>query len=84
MPELHKQHGVCTVWLFGSFARGEDNEESDVNVLVEFDRPASLLTLARLRRRLEEVLGREVEVGTPESLSAAARERVLKERILVA
>jgi hypothetical protein len=70
--------------VFGSVARGDDDEGSDVNVLVDFERPASLFTLARVKRRLEEVLGRDVELGTAESLSHASRERILKERVLVA
>jgi predicted nucleotidyltransferase len=84
LPDLREQLGVCSLWLFGSYARGEDTPESDVNVLVEFDRPASLFTLARIKHRLQASLRREVELGTPESLSKASRERVLKERILVA
>jgi predicted nucleotidyltransferase len=84
LPDLRQDLGVCTLWLFGSMARGEDTDESDVNVLVEFDRPASLFTLARVKHRLQAALRRDVELGTPDSLSKASRERVMKERVLVA
>ena len=84
LPELRERYGVCGLWLFGSVARGEDDEDSDVNLLAEFEGAASLFTLARLKRHLEIVLGRHVELGTPEGLSRASRDPIMKERILVA
>ena len=51
---------VRKAWLFGSFSRGEETAQSDVDILVEFDRsgkPVTLLTYARMWRELEERLG---------------------------
>jgi uncharacterized protein len=84
LPELRERFGVQQVWLFGSFARGEDKPDSDVNVLVELPPGATLFTLARIKRSLEEVLKRDVDVGTSGGLSRVARERVLKECVCVA
>jgi uncharacterized protein len=84
LPELRERFGVQQVWLFGSFARGEDKPESDVNVLVELEPGATLFTLSRIKHRLQEVLQREVDVGTSGGLSRVARERVMKECALVA
>ena len=56
---------VKKAWLFGSFSRGEETAESDVDILVEFDRtgkPVTLLTYARIWRELEERLGRSVDL----------------------
>lgn len=56
---------VKKAWLFGSFSRGEETENSDVDILVEFDRtgkPVTLLTYARIWRELKEQLGRDVDL----------------------
>lgn len=72
---------VKTLFLFGSVARGEATSESDVDLLVEFNRPVGLFTLLGLQSYLEELLGCSVDVGTPNSLRPHLRETVLKEAI---
>jgi predicted nucleotidyltransferase len=66
--------------VFGSLARGEGNEESDVDLLVELEPGRSLLDLAELKVELEEVLGRRVDVITYDSLHPLLRDRVLREQ----
>jgi predicted nucleotidyltransferase len=56
------------VRVFGSVARGRARAGSDVDLLVDMDRDASLLDQVRLRRALEELLGIEVDVVTSRSL----------------
>lgn len=73
--------GVVRAAVFGSFARGEANEASDVDFLVEFESGRSLVDLAGLRLDLCEVLGREVDVATPASLHPGMRDRVLRESV---
>ena len=84
MPELSSRFGVRHLLVFGSFARGTPRPDSDVDLLVEFDRNVSLLGLASLRTRLEALLGRVVEVGTLDSLRPAARDEVMQEALRVA
>jgi predicted nucleotidyltransferase len=84
LPDLRERFGVQEVWLFGSFARAEDKPDSDVNVLVELPPGATLFTLSRIKHSLEELLKRDVDVGTSGGLSRVARERVLKESVRVA
>jgi len=72
--------GVRRASVFGSLARGEGNEESDVDLLVELEPGRSLLDLAELKVELEEVLGRRVDVITYDSLHPLLRERVLREQ----
>jgi len=84
MPELARDYHVTSVWVFGSIARGEDGPTSDADVLVEFSRTPTLFTLARLQRRLEELVGRPVDVGTPDSLREAIRTSVMREALRVA
>jgi uncharacterized protein len=56
------RHHGRRVRLFGSAARGDDRPDSDVDLLVDFDRESSLFDLIRLTRELEELLGRPVDV----------------------
>jgi uncharacterized protein len=86
MPNLREKYSVDSLALFGSVARGEDDPESDVDVLVDFDPEArpTLLTLYGLGAYLEELLGCEVDIGTTRSLKPRVRERILAERLLVA
>jgi hypothetical protein len=84
MPELRSRYGVDGLSIFGSVARDEHDSQSDVDVLVTFSRPVSLFGLASLRLRLVEILGREVDLGTPNSLRPFVRERVMHEALRVA
>ncbi|MBL0129282.1 MAG: nucleotidyltransferase family protein [Flavobacteriales bacterium] len=72
--------GVERLGLFGSFARDEARADSDVDLLVEFD-PArkSLRNLVGLSRFLHELLGRSVELVTPQSLNRFTAEHILKQ-----
>lgn len=78
-----KQQGVRRAAIFGSFARGEETPESDVDLLVELDEGKSLLDLVRLKISLEETLGRRVDVTTPRSLHPKIREQALKDAVAV-
>ena len=73
--------GVKSLALFGSVARDEATAESDVDFLVEFDRPIGLFDFSRVRLYLEDILGCSVDMGTPDSLKEYLRERVLGEKI---
>ena len=76
--------GVKSMSLFGSVARGEARPDSDVDLLVEFNRPVGLFGLVALQNRLEELLGCPVDVGTLDSLKASIRSQVMEECVHVA
>jgi predicted nucleotidyltransferase len=80
---LRADHGVKSLTLFGSVARDEAQPSSDVDLLVEFDRPTGYFGLVRLQLRLQELLGCEVNVGTPGSLRPTMRKRIAQEAIHV-
>ncbi|MDA0842320.1 MAG: nucleotidyltransferase family protein [Planctomycetota bacterium] len=82
--KLNNEYGVASLSLFGSVARGEAGETSDVDVLVEFNRPTGYFGLVKLQLYLEEVLGCSVDVCTPGGLKPRMREEVLKEAVRVA
>jgi predicted nucleotidyltransferase len=75
------RHGASNVKVFGSVARGEANDKSDVDLLVELERGRSLMDHAALMIDLEEFLGRRVEIATPRGLKPRIREHVLAEAI---
>ncbi len=82
-PELER-HGVSSLSLFGSMARGEDGPDSDVDILVEFGRPAGLFDFVRVRRRLEDALGRRVDLVTPDALRPTMRAAILRDAVRAA
>jgi predicted nucleotidyltransferase len=77
--------GVTSLALFGSTARNESSIESDVDLLVEFDRPVGLFHFFSVQHRLEEILGaRKVDLVQRGALHPALREHILAEAIRVA
>jgi predicted nucleotidyltransferase len=81
-----KRHSVKKIFLFGSYARGEGREESDLDFIVAFepDAEVGLFAFARLRRRLNELLGREVDLVTPEAIRPEMREEIWREAVRAA
>lgn len=78
---LAAQHGARHVRVFGSVARGDADERSDVDFLVELEKGRSLLDLGGLLMDLQDLLGRRVDVTTERGLKARIRSRVLAEAI---
>jgi len=78
-PEMAAQYKVREIGLFGSFVRGEQGGDSDVDVLVDFDEGADLFDLVGLALFLEEELQREVDVVPKRALRAELRETVFQE-----
>ena len=73
-------HDAVNPRVFGSVARGEDTEQSDLDVLVDpVDGKTSLITLIQLKRALESALGVKADVLTPLSINERYRDRVLKD-----
>jgi predicted nucleotidyltransferase len=77
---------VKTLHLFGSVLRGEAGQESDVDILVEFEEDAKvgLFEFARLQERLAEILGQPVDLVTKDALHAYLRREILEEAIRAA
>ena len=77
---ITRKHGAVRASLFGSYARGDAREDSDLDVLVELEPGRSLLDLVRLERELRDALGLDVDVVTPNSLHPLIHDRVMAER----
>lgn len=76
---LAERHGLRDVRVFGSMARGDADEASDVDLLVVLPSGRTGLALGALLMDVQDLLGRRVDVVTERSLHPALRERVLKE-----
>ena len=81
--DILKRFGVKKAALFGSVVRGEATEESDIDLLVEFEDNKSLLDLVRLKMKLEEQLDRKVDVLTYNSLHPLLKEKILSEQKVI-
>ncbi len=77
-------HAVASLSLFGSVARDEATDVSDVDLLVEFDREVGLFEFARLRRYLADLLGCRADLVTLDALRPEMRERILREAVRAA
>ncbi len=77
--EVAKRHGAYNVRIFGSVARGEEDEKSDIDFLVTLEAGRSLLDHASLLLDLQKLLGRKVDVVTEKGIKARIRERILRE-----
>ena len=83
LADYFKTQPVLKAYLFGSFARGEENAQSDIDLLIQFDHstPIGLFSYARMHRELEERLGCKVDLveeGTLRPAVAAAAAKDLK------
>ena len=82
-PGLRKKYGVKSLSVFGSMARGDDREESDVDVLVSFEGKATFDNFIGLKLDLEDLFGRSVDLLTPKCLGPEMQVEIEREAILV-
>lgn len=80
---LLKEAGVVRSSLFGSYARGEATDKSDIDILVEFSGGKSLLDLVDLEFKLEGVLGKKVDLVTFNSISPYIKDYIQKDQIQI-
>ena len=79
--EVAARHGASQVRVFGSFARGTQQNDSDLDLLIDLAPGRSLLDLIAIQQDLEDLLSRRVDVVTARSLSPYFRDSVLKDAI---
>ena len=73
--------GVRSLDVFGSVARGESGPGSDVDLLVDFDKPIGLFHFFRVQRRLEEILGCRVDLVMRDAVKRQLRDRIFAEAV---
>ena len=76
---IARQHGIMNVRIFGSVARGEDNPQSDIDFLVDLEEGRSLFDLGGALVKLQELLGRKVDIVTERGLHWYLRKEIMQE-----
>jgi len=77
---LKETYNVEEIGIFGSYARGEETEESDIDILVEFNKPIGW-EFVDLKQYLEQILGKDVDLVTKKALKPQIKDFILKEVI---
>ena|SRR4030042_36000 len=81
--ELRHEYHVKEIGIFGSYLRGEQKETSDVDILVEFERPIGLIEFVRLKNYLSDLLGSNVDLVMKKALKPRIGQRILSEVLYV-
>ena len=79
LVEICRQNDVAKIGVFGSMARGEATEQSDIDLIVEFSKRKSLLALVALERKMSETLGRRVDLLTEAAISPYLRDSIMND-----
>ena len=79
--QVAARRGATNVRIFGSVARGEDDERSDIDFLVDMEPGRSIFDLGGLLMELQDLLGHQVDVVTERGLRARIKEEVLREAV---
>ena len=77
--QLRSEFGVIEVGIFGSVVRGEQAAGSDIDILVEFERPIGFVRFMRLEKRLADLVGMPVDLVTKKALKPHMGKRILEE-----
>ncbi|MBI5733387.1 MAG: nucleotidyltransferase family protein [Candidatus Kerfeldbacteria bacterium] len=78
-----RSRGVSLVGIFGSYTRGEANENSDIDLLVRFTNPKSLFEIIKIEQDLSYKLGRRIDLVTESALHPYLRPKVFKDLKIV-
>ncbi len=82
-PTLKERFKVKSIGIFGSCLRGEQDERSDIDILVEFSGVIDLFEFMRLENFLSDILGREVDLVMKDALKPRIKKRILEEAVYV-
>jgi len=77
--EFTEQFGLKEIGIFGSYVRGEQREESDIDILVELEKPVGFVKFLKLENALSQILGVRVEIVTRKALKPHIGKRILQE-----
>ena len=76
---LENNYGLKTIGIFGSYVKGEQDENSDVDILVEVKRPMGFVKFMKLEKRLSEIIGLKVDLVTKKALKPYIGKKILQE-----
>ena len=81
LADLRREYHIGSLWLFGSYVRGEQHKTSDLDILVEFEQVPTLPKFISLERKLREITGIKVDLVSIRSLKGEIGERILREKV---
>ncbi|MGY4707501.1 nucleotidyltransferase family protein [Candidatus Bipolaricaulota sp. J31] len=81
LPELRERYRVKSMWIFGSYVRGDQKPDSDLDILVEFEEAPTLFQLMDLEEELEALLKVKVDLVTKKALRGEIGKRILEESV---
>ncbi len=81
LPNLRSNFKVKTIGLFGSYAREEQTETSDIDMLVEFEAPVGFIKFIELENYLSDKLGAKVDLVTPDALKPLIKPDIMEEAV---
>ncbi|MFA7658012.1 MAG: nucleotidyltransferase family protein [Candidatus Gastranaerophilaceae bacterium] len=81
--ELAEIYNVSTVFIFGSYAKEVQTSESDIDLLIETTKPIGLFKFVNLKQYFENLLGKKIDLGTPNGLKPIVKNIILKEAVRV-
>jgi len=74
-----KKYGVKRAGVFGSFSRGEDTPQSDVDILISIGKPMGMFAYMQMKREIEFVLEKKIDIVTEKSINKFIRPYIIKE-----
>lgn len=77
--EFREQYGLKEIGIFGSYVRGDQNEKSDLDILVELEKPMGFVRFLKFENALSQLLGIRVEMVTKKALKPHIGKRILQE-----
>ena len=80
---LNEKYNVKTIGIFGSYIRGEEKNDSDVDILVEFDKPIGFFKFLELEEYLASIIGKKVDLVSKKALKPRIGKHILKEAVFV-
>lgn len=83
LPKLTQEYNISYLGIFGSYIRGGQKEDSDLDILVEFSKEPDLLEFIGLKQELSEILGVEVDLVMKSALKPKIGKRILEEVVQI-
>jgi len=77
--ELCREFGIREIGIFGSYVRGEQKDISDVDILVELEKPVGFVRFLRIEKKFSDLLGLKVDLVTKKALKPHIGKRILQE-----
>jgi predicted nucleotidyltransferase len=77
--ELRKEYGVTVIGIFGSYVRGEQGDQSDLDILIELERPMGFVRFIKLENLFTRLIGIKVDLVTKKALKPYIGQRILQE-----